>query len=130
MSLLTIVLAVVAGLGVSNITWMAVHERRREYGILKSVGMTPSQVTTAVLTGAGVIAVVAYVIGLPLGLLGIRSLMSSVSTSIGFGPLALWTNEGALILLLPSMVLLAALGALIPALHAARTNVIEVVRYE
>jgi putative ABC transport system permease protein len=130
MSLLTIVLAVIAALGVFNITWMAVLERKRDYGILKSVGMTPGQITAAVLTGSGVIAVGAYVLGMPLGLLGIRSLMSSVSTSIGFGPLALWTNEIALILLLPSIVLLAALGALVPALHAARTNVIDVVRYE
>ncbi|HEY69953.1 MAG TPA: ABC transporter permease [Anaerolineae bacterium] len=130
MSLLTIVLAVIAALGVSNITWLAVQERKRDYSILKSVGMTPGQITAAVLTGSGAIAVGAYVLGLPLGLLGIRSLMSSVSTSIGFGPLALWTNEGALILLLPSIVLLAALGALIPALRAARTNVIDVVRYE
>ncbi len=130
MSLLTIVLAVIAALGVFNITWMTVHERKRDYGILKSVGMTPGQITAAVLTGAGVIAVGAYMLGLPLGLFGIRSLMSAVSTSIGFGPLALWTNEGALILLLPSIVLLAALGALVPALHAARTNVIDVIRYE
>jgi putative ABC transport system permease protein len=130
MTALTLVLAVIAGLGVSNIAWMTVQEHRREYGILKSVGMTPAQVVLSVLAGVSAIAVVAYMVGLPAGLMGIRALMNTVAISIGFGPLSLWTSVIGIVLLLPGIALLAMLGAFIPAYRAGRTSPIEVLRYE
>jgi putative ABC transport system permease protein len=130
MTALTLVLAVIAGLGVSNIAWMTVQEHRREYGILKSVGMTPAQVVLSVLAGVSAMAVAAYMVGLPAGLMGIRALMNTVAISIGFGPLSLWTSVIGIVLLLPGIALLAMLGAFIPAYRAGRTSPIEVLRYE
>ncbi|NIM95607.1 MAG: FtsX-like permease family protein [Anaerolineales bacterium] len=130
MVVLTLILGGIAALGVFNSIWMTVQERRRGFGMLKAVGMTPEQVIIAVLSGVVGIALVAYFIGLPLGLTGIRALMNMVANSIGFGPLRLWTNEVGLILLLPGIVLLALLGAFIPAYRAGRTSVMDVLRYE
>jgi len=130
MTALTLVLGGIAALGVLNSVWMTVQERRREFGILKSVGMTPEQVIFSVLAAMAGIAVVAYVVGLPLGLVGIRTLMSTVAINIGFGPIDLWTDELGLALLLPGIVLLALIGAFIPAYRAGRTSVVDALHYE
>jgi putative ABC transport system permease protein len=130
MAALTLILGGIAALGVLNSVWMTVQERRREFGVLKSVGMTPEQVIASVLAAVAGIAVLAYVVGLPLGLIGIRALMSTVATNIGFGPIDHWTDEVGLALLLPGVVLLALIGAFIPAYRAGRTSVIDVLHYE
>jgi putative ABC transport system permease protein len=129
MAALTLVLGGIAALGVLNSVWMTVRERRREFGMLKSVGMTPEQVIASVLVAVAGIAVLAYVVGLPLGLIGIRALMSTVATNIGFGPIDPWTDEVGLALLLPGIVLLALIGAFIPAYRAGRTSVVDVLHY-
>lgn len=130
MNVLTVILAGIAALGTFNSVLMTVHERRRTFGLLKSIGMTPKQVILGVLTGVVGITLIAYIVGLPLGLLGIRALINAVSNSIGFGPLGLMTDEVGLVLLLPAIIALALLGASIPAYRAGRLNVVDVLRYE
>lgn len=130
MTALTLVLGGIAAIGVFNSVWMTVQERSREFGMLKSVGMTPRQVILSVLTGVTALAVAAYILGLPVGLVGIRALMSTVARSIGFGPLEPWTDKAGLALLLPGVMLLTLIGAFIPAYRAGRTSVVEVLRYE
>jgi putative ABC transport system permease protein len=127
---LTLVLGGIAALGVFNSVWMTVLERRRGFGVLKSVGMTSGQIILMVLTGVVMLTLTAYLIGLPLGILGIRALMNTVATNMGFGPLGLWTDNIGLILTLPGIMILALLGAFIPAYRAGRTDVVHVLRYE
>lgn len=129
-SVLCLTLGGIAALGIFNSVWLGVQERRREFGMLKSVGMTPGQVTVSVLVGAAGMALVAYVVALPLGLTGIRWLIDVLARSIGFGPLSPPVNELGLALLLPGIVLLALAGAFIPAHRAGRTSVVETLRYE
>jgi putative ABC transport system permease protein len=127
---LTLVLGGMAAVGVFNSVWMNVQERRRAFGVLKSIGMTSEEVIYAVLVGVVGITLIAYIVGLPLGLAGIDALINMVSSSIGFGPLDLTTDEIGLAVLLPGIVSLALLGAFIPAYRAGRTNVVDVLRFE
>ncbi len=129
-SALYLTLGGIAVLGIFNSVWMGVQERRREFGMLKAVGMTPGQVTTSVLVGAAGLALATCVVALPLGLVGIRWLIDTLARSIGFGPLKPPVHELGLALLLPGIVLLALLGAFIPAHRAGRTSVVETLRYE
>ena len=106
------------------------NRRRREFGMLKAVRMTPRQVTLSVLVGAAGMALLGYVVGLPAGLGGMRLLMDTVARQQGFGPLSPPVDETGLLLLLPGIVLVAMVGALLPAQRAGRTSVVEALRYE
>lgn len=132
MGALSLVLGAIGVVGVFSMVWMSVQERRREFGLLKAVGMTPEQVSLSVLIGAGVLALAGYAVGVPSGV-GIQSLLMNVlGQMVGFGP-----NYNAppmdwvgLVLLLPGIVLVVVIGALIPARRAGRTSVVEALRYE
>lgn len=130
MAALSLVLVGIAVVGVFNNVWTVVRERRRELALLKAVGMTPRQVTLSVLVGAGMMALIAYAVGLPVGLAGIRVLMDAMARAIGFGPLDPPLDPVGLALMLPGILLVAAAGAFLPAHRAGRTSVVDILRYE
>jgi putative ABC transport system permease protein len=130
MAALSLILGSIAVLGIFNSVWMGVQERRREFGMLKAVGMKPGQVTLSVLAGAAGLALVGYVVGLPVGLVGIRWLIDTLACGVGFGPLGTSVDGVGLALLLPGIVLVALAGAFVPAHRAGRTSVVETLRYE
>jgi putative ABC transport system permease protein len=130
MTALTVLLGCFAVVGVLNSAVMSTRERQREIGLLKSVGMTPNQVLSSILAGAAGMSVLAYGIGLPVGILLIRGLIDAVASWTGFGPINPPINWLGLFLVLPAIISLAVLGAFIPALRAGRLNVTEVLRYE
>src|SRR6185437_11334703 len=66
--LLTVLVAVLAGLGVLNATLMLTRERVHDLGIYKAVGMTPRQTIAMVTCWAVTPAMVAAVIALPAGI--------------------------------------------------------------
>jgi putative ABC transport system permease protein len=127
---LSVVLVVVALLGVLATVWMGVQERRRETGLLAAVGMTPRQTLAAVLIGSAAMAVVAYAVGLPLGVLGTERLLDLLARQLGFGPLAAQTEPLLLAAVLPAVVTVALLGSALPAVRSARTPVAEALRHE
>jgi putative ABC transport system permease protein len=50
------------------VTLLGVRERVRDYGILKALGLTPGQLTSALVGGQAALAVVAALLSVPLGL--------------------------------------------------------------
>jgi putative ABC transport system permease protein len=66
--LLTIMIAVLAGLGVLNTVLMLTRERVRDLGVFKAVGMTPRQAITLVTCWAIAPAIAAAAIALPAGM--------------------------------------------------------------
>jgi ABC-type antimicrobial peptide transport system permease subunit len=75
-------------------------------------------------------ALLGYAIGLPVGLAGIFFLIDTVARAVGFGPLTPPIDGLGLALLLPGVVLIAAIGAFIPAHRAGRISVVDMLRYE
>jgi putative ABC transport system permease protein len=130
MAQLSLVLVGIAMVGLFNTLWMGVQERRREFGMLKAVGMTPGQVTRSVLVAAIGMALIGYAVGVLIGFPGIRLLMDTVARSVGFGPLRPPLDAVGLALILPAIVLAAVVGALVPAQRAGRISVVEALRYE
>jgi putative ABC transport system permease protein len=109
----------VAGLGV--VMFRAVRERRREIGMLRAIGFPSRIVRATFLFEAGVIALQGTAIGVGLGLVTARQMMSS---SEAFGDTELlftvpWFGL-AVIALLPILASLAA--AAVPASKAAATH--------
>jgi putative ABC transport system permease protein len=131
MLLLSIALMVVAGVGMLNAMVLSTRERYRELASLKAIGLTPRQVLSSVVNGAVVLGGLAALIGIPLGLWLNTVIAQALSSGVGGPPnLQISINWPGLGLLVPLAVLVAALGAYLPARWAAQVPAAEVLRYE
>jgi putative ABC transport system permease protein len=131
---LAVVLGLIAASGVFNTVVLNTREKARDIAILKAVGMTPRQVTAMVLAAVAVLGVLGAVVGIPTGI-GLHryivTVMGQIATSTGipdsffavFGP-------GQLAVLTAGAVLIALVGATVPARWAARSRITEVLQGE
>ncbi|GAA2879731.1 hypothetical protein Acy02nite_26300 [Actinoplanes cyaneus] len=130
---LGVLLALVAALGVLNTVALNVLERRRDLGMLKSIGMTPRQVVAMMVTSMGALGLLGGLLGLPLGILTHRVVIPMVSdaahTRLPESVIAVWT-PAVVVLLILSGVAIAVLGALLPARSAARLTIAQVLHNE
>jgi len=125
--------------GIINTMLMSVFERMTEFGVLKAIGMRNGRLVAMILLEAlllGAIGAaggfaVGYILYLPLSHSGINLSMFSASlNSFGVGAIIypVLTVEGVLnaLLIIP---LIAVLGAIYPALKAARFRPVAAIRY-
>ncbi|MFF2544077.1 FtsX-like permease family protein [Kitasatospora sp. NPDC058063] len=126
----SVLLSVVAALGVFNTLLLTIRERRRDLGMLKSIGMTPRQVVAMTVTSVAWQGVVSGIIGIPVGVVVHRLIAENVRI-INF-PEATMDVWGAPLLvgLALAGVAIAVLGALVPARSAARLPIAEVLHNE
>ncbi|MGW3506557.1 ABC transporter permease [Streptomyces sp. NPDC000994] len=132
-ALLTAMLAVVASLGVLNTVVLNTRDRRRDLGMLKSIGMTPRQVTVMVVTSMALLGAVGSLLGVPLGIAGYDLVVPRMADAVDIVLPAFMTDvwrAGTLALLALSGVAIAVLGAYVPARGAARLTVAEALRNE
>jgi putative ABC transport system permease protein len=130
---LAVLLAVVAALGVLNTVALNVHERRRQLGMLKSIGMTPRQVVAMVVTSMVGLGLLGGLLGIPLGVAAHHVVVplaaDAANVSLPASVLHVWHAPG-LVLLVLSGVAIAVLGALLPARIAARLPIAAVLHNE
>ena len=128
--LLSVALSTIAVISVFNSAVLNMRERMSEVGTLKTLGMTPAQVVTMVLTSGGLLGVLAAVMGVPLGVVLLQAALNVLGKSYGFGSFELRPDWIALCL--PALIAVGAglLGSVLPARWAAQLNVIEVLQYE
>ncbi|MEU4231437.1 FtsX-like permease family protein [Nonomuraea sp. NPDC026600] len=129
-SVFTVLLTLVAALGVFNTVLLNTTERRRDLGMLKSIGMTPRQVMVMMMASMALLGTAAGVLGIPLGIAGHRVLVDSVA-SVAFPESAkeIW-HAPQLALIALAGVAIAVLGALVPARSAARLTIAKVLHTE
>ena len=132
-TVLSLLLGTVAALGVFNTVVLNARERRRDLGMLKSIGMTPRQVTVMTVTSMAALGVVGSLLGVPLGILAHRLVVPAMANPVGIdlpsSMLDVW-HPATLGLLATVGVAIAVLGALLPARSAARLTIAEVLRSE
>ncbi|GHJ43529.1 hypothetical protein Cs7R123_08710 [Catellatospora sp. TT07R-123] len=130
---LTLLLGVVAALGVLNTVVLTTRERIHEIGVLKSLGMTPRQTRTMVITSMVGLGLVAGVVAVPLGIALHHAVLpimgEAASTALPQSAMDVY-QPGQLLLLGGAGILLAVIGALLPAGWAARTRVATALRAE
>ena len=132
-TVLTLMLAVVSSLGVFNTVVLNTRDRRRDLGMLKSIGMTPRQVTAMMVTSMAVLGMVGSLLGIPLGIaahhLVLPRMADAVFVSLPSSMTDVW-QAPALAALALAGVAIAVLGAFLPARGAARLTVAEVLHTE
>ncbi|MFE9677204.1 ABC transporter permease [Streptomyces sp. NPDC006259] len=132
-AILTLMLVAVAALGVLNGVLLDTRERVREIGVHKALGMTPRQTVAMVLTSVAVTGLVAGTLGVPLGVALHGWVIPAMgdSTGLRFPGSVIAVYHGAELLLLAlGGLLIATLGALLPAGWAARARTATALRTE
>jgi ABC-type lipoprotein release transport system permease subunit len=131
MDMIVVVVFLLAGLGVANTMLMAVFDRRREFGVLRALGMRPRTLLAMVALETLILSVLSAALGVVLGLgldyylarhgLDVRFIGRFSLAGVGLEPVlhAAITTRGVTIPV-ATMVLVAALGSLFPAVVAAR----------
>jgi putative ABC transport system permease protein len=124
--------AVLLLIGLANLLTtltLLVRERAHDFGVFKTLGLTPRQVVVAVTAGGSVLALLAAVVGIPVGYVAFREIAIALNPTDGPDVITappLWW----LIVLVPVAVGLAAAASALPARTASRLSVAEVLRYE
>jgi putative ABC transport system permease protein len=125
---LLLVALAISILGVINTLVLSVIERTRELGMLRAIGLRRSQTMRMVTTESVVIVLFGTILGLVVGGGLGAAIVHALKDAVGFGDVTLpWT--------LMSVYLVAALvvgvfAAIIPAVRAARLNVLGAIAYE
>jgi putative ABC transport system permease protein len=125
-----LVVAAIAGLlGLANTLAVSVLSRTREIGMLRSVGTTRKQVRRMVLVEAVTLALVAFVLAVPLGF--VINLGSAAAFTGAIGASIEATQPwGALPFFLVLTVVVAALASLLPARRAGRLEPVAALRFD
>lgn len=129
--LLTIV--VTAAFGVLNSVVLSARERSRDIGVLKAIGMSPRQVVLMMVTSMAALGVLSAAIGVPLGVITHHGAAVLAGELLHSGTPASWIHVYSWSLVaLPAGagLVIAVLGAWLPAGWAAATNTAHVLRSE
>ncbi|MGW5349486.1 FtsX-like permease family protein [Streptomyces sp. NPDC004031] len=130
---LTLMLVLVAGLGVLNTVVLDTRERVHDIGVMKALGMSPRQTIAMVVTSVAGLGLLAGVVGVPAGIalhgVIVPSMGSAAGTRIPHADIAVF-HPGVVTLLALAGLVIAAVGALLPAGWAARTSTATSLRTE
>jgi len=120
-------LAVITSLfGIANTLALSIHERTRELGMLRAIGMSRRQVRAMIRYEAVITALIGAALGLVLGVI-FAALISRPLADEGF---TLSYPVGTLALLVVLAGLAGVLAAIAPARRASRLDVLEALAYE
>ncbi|WP_225821675.1 ABC transporter permease [Streptomyces naphthomycinicus] len=131
--LLTLMLVAVAGLAVLNSVVLDTRERIHDLGVCKAIGMSPGQTMSLVLSAVAMTGLIGGLIGVPAGYALHSLVMPMMARAIGTrmpSPVLDVYAPVQLLLLGLGGVVIAVLGALIPAGWAAKARTATALRTE
>lgn len=120
-------LAIVISLfGIANTLALSIHERTRELGMLRAIGMSRRQVRTMIRYEAVITALIGAILGMILGIV-FATLIAQPLKDEGF---TLSYPVPLLILMLVLAAFAGVIAAILPARRASRLDVLESLQYE
>jgi putative ABC transport system permease protein len=130
---LTLLLAIVAALGVLNTVVLSTRERVHDLGVFKAIGMTPRQTIAMVVCWVAGVGLLAGVVAIPAGIALHHNVLPTMAAAANVGLPASFLNVyGAaeiMVLALAGLVIAVA-GALLPAGWAAKMRTAAALRTE
>jgi putative ABC transport system permease protein len=117
---------VISLFGIANTLALSIHERTRELGMLRAIGMSRRQVRTMIRYEAVITALIGAILGMVLGVI-FAALISQPLKDEGF---TLSYPIGSLVALLVLAALAGVLSAIAPARRASRLDVLDSLHYE
>jgi putative ABC transport system permease protein len=129
-----IVLVVISLGGVFDTVLLETRQRTREMAVLKALGMAPRQVVVMVISSVVPVAVLAGVLGVPLGVVFQRAVLAymgqvAAGTRVPESTMAVFVPAAIIGLALTGLAI-AAVGAYLPAQRAARARIAPVLQAE
>jgi putative ABC transport system permease protein len=118
---------IIALIGVANTLALSIHERTRELGLLRAVGMSRSQVRSAVRWEAVIISLLGAINGLAIGLLFGWSVVRALRDE-GFTKFAIAPAQLLVVVLV--LVFFSIVAAIFPARRAAKLDVLRAIATE
>jgi putative ABC transport system permease protein len=112
--------------GIANTLALSIHERTRELGMLRAIGMSRRQVRTMIRYEAVITAVIGAILGMVLGIV-FATLIAQPLKDEGF---TLSYPIGSLALLLVFAAVVGVIAAIWPARRASRLDVLQSLQYE
>jgi ABC-type lipoprotein release transport system permease subunit len=131
MNIFSVVIVVIAGVGILNMLLMAIYERTREIGVLGAMGLKPRQISWLFILEGTMIGLVGVAAGIVVGLLingsimrvgldfGTYSNITSYMALVGGRVYPTWGVD-KLVGRAATILIISALAALIPAAEASR----------
>ncbi|MGZ5374916.1 MAG: ABC transporter permease [Solirubrobacterales bacterium] len=117
---------VISLFGIANSLFLSIHERTREFGLLRAVGATRSQVRRMVRYESAITAAIGGLLGTVVGLVFAALITASLS-ELGLG---FHVPIGQLAVFLVLAVIVGIVGAVPPARRGSRLDVLEALHYE
>lgn len=127
LQLVALLIAIVGALGLLTTLSMSVFERQKEIGVMRSIGAGSFTVAMQFLTEGLVVGFIAWLVGLPLGLL-VEVLLLEVTGFADTFPVT-FPVLGAVIAFF-GMMIITTIASLWPSLSAARKTVSDILRYQ
>lgn len=124
---LLILSIIIAMIGIANTLSLSIHERTRELGLLRAVGMDRRQVRSTVRWEAVLISLLGTLVGLGLGMLVSWALIQALESE-GLTTFAVPT--GSLVVITLGAAVLGTAASILPARRAARLAILDAIAYE
>ena len=115
---------VIALIGIANTLALSVHERRRELGLLRAVGMTRPQVRSAIRWESVMIALMGTLFGFGLGIFGAWGIITAIP---GDRPIPLVVPPGQLSVIVTIAAIAGVVAAIGPARRAAKLDILTAI---
>jgi putative ABC transport system permease protein len=126
-----IVIAIcISGAGIINSLLMSVHERTREFGMLKAIGASGTDIGVLVLSETLIITTIGGILGIMVAVAGSGLIEGFVRNAIPYAPAgSLFSFEPALVLIaLVFSVVLGFICGIYPAIRSGRLSPMETIR--
>ena len=124
---LLLVSIIIALIGIANTLSLSIHERTRELGLLRAMGMTRNQLRSSVRWEATIVALMGTVIGIALGI-GLSYVMVRALKSQGITEFAV--PVGGIVVVVIFGAVLGVMASIFPARRAAKLNVLDAIASE